>query len=104
MSFHSVIILENALAAEVGPMFMPQKNKRSFQAVVEGVGQVDAVVQVLGSNDGVNLVETEMGEITLSGAAGISSDGFTTDAPWKYVAAKVISITAGAKLKVIMGE
>ena len=38
------------------------------------------------SNDAINAIETTLGTVTLS-AAG--SDGFTTDAPWKYIRARV---------------
>ncbi len=42
------------------------------------------------SNDGVNALATVLGTVTLA-AAG--SDGFTTDAPWKYIRARVTSNT-----------
>jgi len=38
------------------------------------------------SNDGTNACATSLGTVTLA-AAG--SDGFTTDAPWKYIRARV---------------
>jgi len=39
-------------------------------------------------DEGVNAVATVLGTVTLA-AAG--SDGFTTDAPWKYIRARVTS-------------
>ena len=38
------------------------------------------------SNDGVNAVATTLGTVTLVGAG---SDGFTTDAPWKFIRARI---------------
>lgn len=38
------------------------------------------------SNDGVNALATALGTVTLAGAG---SDGFVTNAPWKYVRARV---------------
>ena len=56
--------------------------KSAFQVVATAAATV--VFEV--SNDGTNAVATTLGTVTLA-AAG--SDGFTTDAPWKYVRARV---------------
>ena len=55
--------------------------KAAIQVVATGAATV--VFEV--SNDGVNACATALATVTL-GAAG--SDGFTTDAPWKYVRAR----------------
>lgn len=55
--------------------------KSSIQVVATAAATV--VFDV--SNDGVNAVATALGTVTLA-AAG--SDGFTTDAPWKYIRAR----------------
>jgi len=77
--------------------------KSTFQATVQGTGAVSATVVIDVSNDGVNWVSTVMGTITLSGTTS-SSDGFTSDAPWKYVRARVTAISGtGATVQVYMG-
>lgn len=60
--------------------------KDAPKASVQVVGTASATVVVDVSNDGVNAVATTLGTVTLS-AAG--SDGFTTDAPWKFIRARV---------------
>lgn len=107
MSHHAVIILENAVAPVSGNAFLSPSNQRSFQAVLVGTGavQVDAVVNIDASNDGVNWISTPLGTITLTSAQGSANDGFVTDAPWLYFRATIISISGvGAKIKVLMGE
>lgn len=103
--FHAFPIIENIAAAPgVGAFFESVKNKRSFQAILTGVGALTATVKVYGSNDGVNVCSTEMGTITLNGNDTVS-DGFVTDEPWKYVQAQVTAITGtSAKVKVLLGE
>jgi hypothetical protein len=50
-----------------------------------------------------NWCATAMGTITLSGTT-TSSDGFTTQAPWRYVRASVTNITGtGAIVSALMG-
>ena len=50
-----------------------------------------------------NWCTTALGTITLTGTNS-SSDGFTTQAPWRYVRANVTAITGtGASLNVLMG-
>ena len=74
----------------------------AFQATVTGTGAVTATVEIEVSNDGVNVVDTVMGTITLSGTTS-HSDGFTSEAPWKYVRANVTAISGtGASVDVIM--
>lgn len=62
--------------------------KAAIQVVATGAATV--VFDV--SNDGVNALATTLGTVTLA-AAG--SDGFTTDAPWKYIRARATA-NAGA--------
>lgn len=76
--------------------------KSAFQAVITGTGAISGTVIIEASNDGVNAVNTALGTITLSGTTSFS-DGFTTDAPWKYVRARVTAISGtGATINVIM--
>lgn len=77
--------------------------KSSFQATVVGTGAVTATVVIDVSNDGVYWCSTVMGTISLSGTTS-SSDGFVSDAPWKYVRARVTAISGtGATVQVYMG-
>lgn len=75
----------------------------TFQAVVTGTGAVTATIAIEYSNDGVNVLSTVGGTITLSGTT-TASDGFTSSAPWKYARANVTSVTGtGATVQVWMG-
>jgi len=76
------ILPATAAATETGPWHFKDAPKSSIQVVATAAATV--VLDV--SNDGVNAVATPLGTITLA-AAG--SDGFTTDAPWKYIRARV---------------
>lgn len=77
--------------------------KATFQAIVSGTGAVTATVTIEYSNDGVNACSTVGGTITLSGTTS-STDGFTSDAPWKYVRANVTAVSGtGATVQVYMG-
>jgi hypothetical protein len=75
----------------------------AFQATVTGTGAVTGTVIVEGSLDGVNAVATALATIPLSGTTAYA-DGFVTEAPWKYVRARVTAITGtGASITVLMG-
>lgn len=75
----------------------------TYQAVVTGTGAVTATVAIEMSNDGVTALETVAGTITLSGTT-TSSDGFTTDASWKYCRANITAISGtDATVQVYMG-
>lgn len=75
----------------------------TFQGTVVGTGAVTATIVIDCSNDGVNWCSTALGTITLSGTTS-SSDGFTTQAPWKFVRARVTAISGtGATINVLMG-
>ena len=62
--------------------------KSAIQATVVGTGAVACTVTIQASNDATYAVNTNVGVITLSGTTSFS-DGFTTDAPWKYLRAVV---------------
>lgn len=66
--------------------------KATFQATVTGTGAVSATVTIEYSNDNVNWCSTVGGTVTLSGTTS-SSDGFTSDSPWKYCRANVTAIS-----------
>lgn len=69
-------------ATLTGSWYFKDAPKSAIQVVTTAAATV--VFDV--SNDGVNAVGTALGTVTLA-AAG--SDGFTTDAPWKYIRARV---------------
>lgn len=60
--------------------------KDAPKSAIQVVATAAATVEFEVSNDGTNAVATLLGTVTLA-AAG--SDGFTTDAPWKYIRAKI---------------
>lgn len=62
------------------------KFKDAPKAAIQVVATAAATVVFDVSNDGTNAIATTLGTVTLA-AAG--SDGFTTDAPWKYIRARV---------------
>ena len=62
------------------------KFKDAPKAAIQVVATAAATVVFEVSNDGTNAIATTLGTVTLA-AAG--SDGFTTDAPWKYIRARV---------------
>jgi len=75
----------------------------TFQAVVIGSGTVTATIVIECSNDGLYWCSTPLGTIVLSGTT-FNSDGFITQAPWKYVRAKVTAISGtSAAVYVVMG-
>lgn len=86
-----------------GPKVYKDSPFSTFQATVTGTGTVTATVQIQCSNDGINWCSTPLGTITLSGTT-TSSDGFSSQAPWKYVMASVTAISGtGATIQVYMG-
>lgn len=77
--------------------------KATIQATVTGTGAVTATVVIDCSNDGVNACSTALGTISLSGTTS-ASDGFTTDAPWKFIRARTTAISGtNATLVVLKG-
>ena len=66
--------------------------KDAPKAAIQVVATAAATVVFDVSNDGVNAIATALGTVTL---AASGSDGFTTDAPWKYIRARATA-NAGA--------
>lgn len=99
----SVKLLTDAVAPGAGDAHAPWAARRTFQAVgstSSGAGAADVRIEV--SNDGVNYIEA--GAITLTLSTSASSDGFASDAAWRYVRARVDSISGtGAAVTVWMG-
>ena len=76
------ILAPNASATLTGSWMFKDAPKSAIQVVATAAATV--VFDV--SNDGVNACATALGTVTLAGAG---SDGFSTDAPWKYVRARI---------------
>lgn len=95
-------VMTGKLTTGAGAWIYKDSPYSAFQATVTGTGAVTATVEIEVSNDGVNIVDTVMGTITLSGTTS-HSDGFTSEAPWKYVRANVTAISGtGATVDVTM--
>lgn len=62
--------------------------KDAPKTAIQVISTAAATVVFEVSNDGINAIATAIGTVTLAGAG---SDGFTTDAPWKYIRARVTS-------------
>jgi hypothetical protein len=85
-----------------GSWYWKDAPKSAIQASVVGTGAVSATIILEVSNDGVNAVSTALGTITLTGTTSVS-DGFTTDAPWKYLRARITAVSGtGATVNVNM--
>lgn len=86
-----------------GDWIFKQSPYSTFQTTVVGTGAVSATVTFEVSNDGVYAVTTLLGTTTISGTTS-ASDGFTTQASWKYVRANVTAISGtSAAVTVVMG-
>ena len=79
------------------------ESKRTFQATgftTAGAGAV--AVSVQGSLDGANFIT--IGTISLVLGVAVVTDGFASDAPWRYIRALVTSISGtNAQVTVWMG-
>jgi len=94
-------VLSGATTTVTGDWQFKDAPQASFQATVSGTGAVAATVVFDVSNDGIYAVETALGTVTLTGTTS-SSDGFTTDAPWKFIRARVTAISGtGAVVNVM---
>ncbi len=87
----STALISGATAAGAGQDYgIAGFSSKTFQATVSGAGAVAATVRVEVSNDEVNW--TPAGTISLSGTT-IATDGFVSDASWKFVRGNVLSIS-----------
>jgi hypothetical protein len=104
----SLLIMSGAtVVGTYGEKQLPLRTpKRSFQLRASGTGTL--TVEIFASdvpvpneaNDGDWI---SVGTISLAPAGSPVSDGFTTDAPWKYVRAKLTAQTGTASADVYMG-
>lgn len=95
-------IIARAPQATVGDKFAVQMPNRVFQATVLGANAA-AEVAIEVSANGVHFLE--LARITVADATGkgFATDGFNSSAPWPYVRASVVSVSAGAAVDVYIG-
>lgn len=80
----------------------------TFQATITGssaTAPVTGVINIQGSNDGVNPLASNLGVITLSSAASPACDGVAIDAHWNFVRAYLSTGTtnsSGSTMSVIV--
>ncbi len=68
--------------------------KRAFQAYGStSAGAGAAVIEIYGSLFGITGTWVLLGTITLTLDTAITNDGFASDAPWPFLATKVVSIS-----------
>ena len=105
ITISSVNILPDAITGSTtGARFSAGfSEKRTFQGTgVTSAGAGSATVIVEVSNDGTNWIT--MGTITLAFTTTLGTDGFTSDAPWRYLRARTTAIAGtDATVNVWMG-
>ncbi len=103
MRVNATKMLDAVIVTGASAAFVPVSNLRTFQAAgTTSAGAGAATVVISGSNDGVNFIT--IGTITLVLATSSSSDGFASDAAWKYVNANVTAISGtNATVTVYLG-
>jgi hypothetical protein len=75
---------------------------QAYGTTTAGGGTVTVLIQ--GSNIDLDAAFITIGTITLTLGTTVTSDGFVTSAPWKYVRANVSAISGtGASVNVLMG-
>jgi hypothetical protein len=96
-------LLQGATSTITGTWKYKDAAEASYQATVTGTGSISATVIIDVSNDGINAINTPLGTIVLSGTT-TDSDGFTSNAPWKFVRARISAISGtGATVSVNTG-
>lgn len=98
-------LLDNSITTDTGTSIFKDAPAATFQAYgTTSAGAGAAVILIQGSNVDVTANFITIGTIGLTLGTSSTSDGFTTTAPWKYVRAKVSSISGtNATVSVVMG-
>ncbi len=91
-------LISAQIATDASPLHSALVNafpsKRAFQAygsTSAGVGA--SVIEIYGSLFGITGTWVLLGTITLTLGTAVTNDGFASDAPWPYLAVKVVSIS-----------
>jgi hypothetical protein len=102
-ALNAVKLLDGAIATGTGEEHGPNTADRTFQASgTTSAGAGSAVVTIQFSNDKVNWINGTT--ITLTLGTTSTTDGFVSDAPWRYVRANLTTITGtNAAVTVWMG-
>lgn len=95
--FGSAALLRNATEPATSDAMTVEATARAFQVVQRGAGSSAAAIEV--SLDGEHFFE--LAQVLLDGTK--TTDGFTSSAPWRYVRARVISVSDGASVDVFAG-
>lgn len=103
MTIPTVALLTAATATGPGERHQPLlPSRRAFQLVgttTSGAGSATVAVEV--SLDGVNFMT--QGTITITLGTTAATDGFASDAPWRYVRGNVTAISGtGARVTLTM--
>jgi len=91
-SSSSVQILTDSIATDTSEVHEPGCPRRTFQAdgiTSAGAGTADVDIEV--SNDNINWFQ--LGQISLVLSTTAATDGFNSDAPWRYIRARITTIT-----------
>ena len=79
---------------------LPLRTYQAYGQTTAGSGS--ATIKVQGSNDGTNFVD--LGTITLTLTTSTSTDGFVSNANWRYVRGNVTALSGtGAAVTLMMG-
>ena len=98
-------LLDNSITTDTGTSIFKDSPFATFQAYgTTSSGAGAAVILIQASNVDVTANFITIGTISLTLGTASTSDGFTTTAPWKFVRAKVSSISGtNATVSVAMG-
>ena len=106
----SVKLLDAVIATERGSNHPPRGVKRTFQAegtTSAGAGAATIIIQASNATAPAAATDVDwvtLGTITLTLATTKSNDGFTTDAAWRWVRARLSAISGtDATVTVWMG-
>lgn len=96
-------LLSAVTSTGAGTASSPDSHSRTFQATgTTSAGSGAATVKVQVSNDNSNWID--LGTITLVLGTSATSDGFSSDAAWKYVRGNVTAISGtNATVSLYMG-
>jgi hypothetical protein len=100
-------LLTDATATGAGVPFIASKEQRAFHAWLGSAGgTAEVVIEVSNDSragsDPANASWLSQGIISLSGVN--NADGYTSEAPWEYVRARVNSIAGGAVVNAVMSK
>jgi hypothetical protein len=104
---NNTLVLQNAqTATNTGTSYELWGTKWAFQAygsTSAGSGSATILIQV--SNVDTDAAYITMGTITLTLGTTVTADGFASDAPWKFVRAKVSAISGtNASVNVVISN